>query len=167
MFKGKEVERAVRNAYSCLYPEKKERKEALSRLDMEKLVQSIRFRGDDPPAFITGGTADLSMKYHGPDLFEQKACRIFREPLRAYSTMVEGTYFRELWLLEVGIFVEVAAVKVDCRFTTESYYAVYRTIRHTMTKKDWQSYIPGAIADAFEDFCFSPFDGEKGAIYEV
>lgn len=76
IFKGKEVENAIQNAYSCLFPEKKKRKEALARLDMEKLVQSIRFRGDDPPAYVTGGTADLSMKYHGPDLFEQKACRI-------------------------------------------------------------------------------------------
>ena len=167
MFKGKEVERAVRNAYSCLFPDKEERKEALGRLDMEKLVQSIRFRGDDPPAYITGGTAELSMKYHGPDLFDQKACRIFREPLQAYSTMVEGTYIRELWLLEDGTFVEVAAVKVDCRFTTESFYTVYRTIRHTMEKKDWRTYIPGVIAEIFEDFNTYPFDGEKGAIYEV
>lgn len=167
MFNGKEVERAIRNAYSCLFPDKKERKEALARLDMEKLVQSIRFRGDALPAYITGGTAELSMKYYGPDLFDQKACRIFREPLRAYSTMVEGTYMRELWLLEDGTFVEVAAVKVDCRFTTESFYTVYRTIRHTMKKKDWRTYIPGVIAEVFEDFNAYPFDGEKGAIYEV
>lgn len=167
MFKGKEVEKAIRKVYSCLYPKKEERKKALARLDMEKLVQSIRFRGDDPPAYITGGTADLSMKYHGPDLFEQKACRIFREPVQAYSTLVEGTYIRELWLLEDGTFVEVAVVRVDCRFTTESFYAVYRTIRHTMTKRDWLVYNPGVIADVFEDFCEHPFDGEKGAIYEV
>lgn len=167
MFKGKEVENAIQNAYSCLFPEKKKRKEALARLDMEKLVQSIRFRGDDPPAYVTGGTADLSMRYHGPDLFEQKACRIFREPVQAYSTLVEGTYIRELWLLEDGTFAEVAVVRVDCRFTTESFYTVYRTVRHTMTKKDWPAYIPEVIADAFEDFCKYPFDGEKGAIYEV
>lgn len=111
--------------------------------------------------------ADLSMKYHGPDLFEQKACRIFREPVQAYSTLVEGTYIRELWLLEDGTFAEVAVVRVDCRFTTESFYTVYRTVRHTMTKKDWPAYIPEVIADAFEDFCKYPFDGEKGAIYEV
>jgi len=50
------------------------------------------------------------MKYHGPDLFDQKACMIYQEPLQVYSTMAEGTYLRELWLLEDGTFVEVAAV---------------------------------------------------------
>ena len=57
MFKGKEVENAIRKVYSYLYPEKKERKEALARLDMDKLVQSIRFRGENPPAYHTGGSA--------------------------------------------------------------------------------------------------------------
>lgn len=57
MFKGKEVENAIRDAYSCLFPEKKERKEALAQLDMDKLVQSIRFRRENPPAYHTGGSA--------------------------------------------------------------------------------------------------------------
>lgn len=167
MFKGKEVENAIRKAYHCLYSNKKERKEAFARLDMEKVVQSICFRRENPPAYVTGGTADLSMKYHGPDLFEQKACQIFKEPVQAYSTLVEGTYGRELWLLEDGTFVEVAVVRVDCRFTSEKFYAIYRTIRHTMTKKDWPTYIPEVIADVFEDFSKYPFDAEKGSIYEV
>lgn len=167
MFKGKEVENAIRNAYSCLFPEKKDRKEALARLDMDKLVQSIRFRGENPPAYHTGGSADLSMKYRGPDLFRRNGFCVFREPVQAYSTMVEGTYFREIWLLENGAFVEVSAVRVDCRFTTESFYTLYRTVRRTMTKKDWRTYIPGVIAESFEDISAYPFDGEKGIIYEV
>ena len=82
MFDGRKIESAIRKVYSCLYPNKRERKKALARLDMEKLVQSIRYRSETPLAYYTGGSADLSMKYHGPDLFEQKACRIFQEPVR-------------------------------------------------------------------------------------
>ena len=167
MFDGRKIESAIRKVYSCLYPNKKERKKALARLDMEKLVQSIRYRSETPLAYYTGGSADLSMKYRGPDLFEQKACRIFQEPVQVYSTLVEGTYLRELWLLEDGTFVEVAAVSVKCRFTTESYSTAYRTIRHTMTEKDWSAYVPEEAVDMFEDFSEYPFDGEKGAIYEV
>ena len=110
MFDGRKIESAIREVYSFLYPDKKERKKALARLDMEKLVQSIRYRSETPLAYHAIGSADLSMKYHGPDLFEQKACRIFQEPVQVYSTLVEGTYLRELWLLEDGTFVEVAAV---------------------------------------------------------
>ena len=84
-----------------------------------------------------------------------------------YSTLAEGTYLRELWLLEDGTFVEVAAVRVKCRFTTESYSTEYRTIRHTMTEKDWRDYVPEEAVDLFEDFSKYPFDAETGAIYEV
>lgn len=167
MFDGRKIENAIREVYSFLYPDKKERKKALARLDMETLVQSIRYRCETPLSYYAGGSADLSMKYHGPDLFEQKACRIFQEPVQVYSTLVEGTYLRELWLLEDGTFVEVAAVRVKCRFTTESYSTEYRTIRHTMTEKDWRDYVPEEAVDLFEDFSKYPFDAETGAIYEV
>ena len=167
MFDGRKIESAIRKVYFCLYPNKRERKKALARLDMEKLVQSIRYRSETPLAYYTGGSADLSMKYHGPDLFEQKACRIFQEPVQVYSTLVEGTYLRELWLLEDGTFVEVAAVRVKCRFPAESYSTAYRTIRHTMTEKDWHGYVPEEAVDLFEDFSKYPFDAETGAIYEV
>ena len=167
MFDGRKIESAVREVYSFLYPDKKERKKALARLDMETLVQSIRYRCEAPLAYYATGSADLSMKYHGPDLFEQKACRIFQEPVQVYSTLVEGTYLRELWLLEDGTFVEVAAVRVKCRFPAESYSTAYRTIRHTMTEKDWHGYVPEEAVDLFEDFSKYPFDAETGAIYEV
>ena len=74
MFDGRKIESAVREVYSFLYPDKKERKKALARLDMETLVQSIRYRCETPLAYYATGSADLSMKYHGPDLFDQKAC---------------------------------------------------------------------------------------------
>ena len=167
MFDGRKIESAVREVYSFLYPDKKERKKALARLDMETLVQSIRYRCEAPLAYYATGSADLSMKYHGPDLFEQKACRIFQEPVQVYSTMAEATYLRELWLLEDGTFVEVAAVRVKCRFPAESYSTAYRTIRHTMTEKDWHGYVPEEAVDLFEDFSKYPFDAETGAIYEV
>ena len=167
MFDGRKVESAIRKVYSFLYPNKRERKKALARLDMEKLVQSIRYRSETPLAYYAIGSADLSMKYRGPDLFDQKACRIYQEPLQVYTTMAEGTYLRELWLLEGGTFVEVAAVGVYCRFTTESYSTAYRTIRHTMTEKDWSAYVPEEAVDLFEDFSKYPFDAETGAIYEV
>ena len=36
-----------------------------------------------------------------------------------------------------------------------------------MTEKDWSAYVPEEAVDMFEDFSEYPFDGEKGAIYEV
>ena len=167
MFDGRKIESAVREVYSFLYPDKKERKKALARLDMETLVQSIRYRCETPLAYYATGSADLSMKYHGPDLFGQKACMIYQEPLQVFSTMAEATYLRELWLLEDGTFVEVATVRVKCRFPAESYSTAYRTIRHTMTEKDWHGYVPEEAVELFEDFSKYPFDAETGAIYEV
>ena len=87
MFDGRKIESAVREVYSFLYPDKKERKKALARLDMETLVQSIRYRCETPLAYYATGSADLSMKYHGPDLFDQKACMVYQEPLQVFSTM--------------------------------------------------------------------------------
>ena len=60
-----------------------------------------------------------------------------------------------------------SAVRVKCRFPTESYSTEYRTIRHTMTEKDWRDYVPEEAVDLFEDFSKYPFDAETGAIYEV
>lgn len=60
-----------------------------------------------------------------------------------------------------------SAVRVKCRFPTESYSTAYWTIRRTMTEKDWHDYVPEEAVDLFEDFSKYPFDTETGAIYEV
>ena len=46
MFREKEICNAIRTAYLYLFPDKKERKRALSRLNMELVVQSVRYRGE-------------------------------------------------------------------------------------------------------------------------
>ena len=49
MFREKEICNAIRTAYLYLFPDKKERKRALSRLNMELVAQSVRYRGPNDP----------------------------------------------------------------------------------------------------------------------
>jgi len=51
MFREKEICNAIRTAYLYLFPDKKERKRALSRLNMELVVQSVRYRGESVLAY--------------------------------------------------------------------------------------------------------------------
>lgn len=46
MFREKEICDAIRTAYLHLFPDKKERKRALSRLDLELVAQGVRYRGE-------------------------------------------------------------------------------------------------------------------------
>ena len=66
MFREKEICNAIRTAYLYLFPDKKERKRALSRLNMELVAQSVRYRGESVLAypweyntFILGGDVIL------------------------------------------------------------------------------------------------------------
>ena len=51
MFREKEICNAIRTAYLYLFPDKKERKRALSRLNMELVAQSVRYRGESVLAY--------------------------------------------------------------------------------------------------------------------
>ena len=51
MFREKEICNAIRTAYICLFPDKKERKQALSRLNLELVAQGVRYRGETVLAY--------------------------------------------------------------------------------------------------------------------
>ncbi|WP_164706512.1 hypothetical protein [Intestinibacillus sp. Marseille-P6563] len=51
MFREKEICDAIRTAYLHLFPDKKERKRALSRLDLELVAQGVRHRGENVLAY--------------------------------------------------------------------------------------------------------------------
>jgi len=167
MFKEKVICDAIKTAYACLFPDKKERKRALAELDLELVAQSIRFRCETVLAYQTNGSDELALKYRGPDLFPEKGCRIYRNTLQHHSTQVNASYIRELWLLESGRFVEVSLVTTKYRTYSEKFTTCYRTIRRTIKGKDWVDYPPEDIADTFVDFNTYPFDGETGALYEI
>ena len=57
MFREKEICDAIRTAYLHLFPDKKERKRALSRLDLELVAQGVRHRGENVLAYELFGTA--------------------------------------------------------------------------------------------------------------
>lgn len=167
MFKEKVICDAIRTAYACLFPDKKERKEALAELDLELIAQSIRFRSETVLAYQTNGSDDLALKYRGPELFPEKECRIYTNTIQHHSTQVSASYIRELWLLESGRFVEVSMVTTKYRTDCERFTTCYRTIRRTIKGKDWLDYPPEDIADMFQDFNAYPFDGETGVLYEI
>ncbi|XBX07680.1 hypothetical protein QMP26_05845 [Enterocloster clostridioformis] len=167
MFREKVICDAIRRAYNGLFPNEKDRKKALAELDLELVAQSIRFRADTILSYQTTGSDELALKYRGPELFREKGCRIYTHTIQHHSTQVSASYVRELWLLEDGRFVEVSGVNTKYRTEYESFSTCYRTVHHTVKGKDWQDYSPEDIADAFEDFSRYPFDGEKGALYEV
>ena len=63
MFREKEICNAIRTAYLYLFPDKKERKRALSRLNMELVAQSVRYRGESVLASIfLGGKEPTTLK---------------------------------------------------------------------------------------------------------
>lgn len=79
MFREKEICNAIRTAYFYLFPDKKERKRALSRLNMELVAQSVRYRGESVLAYQTAGNHECSLNYYGPELFPQRGFRIYQK----------------------------------------------------------------------------------------
>lgn len=167
MFREKEICNAIRTAYLYLFPDKKERKRALSRLNMELVVQSVRYRGESVLAYQTAGNHECSLNYYGPELLPQRGFCIYQKTIQSHSTQVEASCIRELWLLEDGRFVEVSCVNTKYRSAHERFSTCYRTIHHIVRERDWQDYPAEEVADAFEDISRYPFDGRPGVFYEV
>ena len=69
MFREKEICDAIRTAYLHLFPDKKERKRALSRLDLELVAQGVRYRGESVLAYQTSGSHACALDY--PDLYRR------------------------------------------------------------------------------------------------
>ena len=59
MFREKEICNAIRTAYICLFPDKKERKQALSRLNLELVAQGVATEGK--PSLPTKLLATMSV----------------------------------------------------------------------------------------------------------
>lgn len=167
MFRGKETCDAIREAYSYLFPKKKELKKALERVDLEIAVQSLRYRAEEILAYQTYGTDDAAFTYRGPALFPQRGYKICSRMIRHHSTEVETEYLRELWLLENARFVELSVVTFKYRSASEGYYTSYRTVHHFMEEKDWQDYSPKEVTSLFEDLYKYPFDASPINYYEV
>ena len=167
MFREKETCNAIRMAYLHLFPDKRERKKALSRLDLELVAQAVRYRGETVLAYQTVGSHECSLNYYGPELFPQRGCCIYQRTVQSHFTQVDASYIRELWLLEDGRFVEVSGVITKYRSAHEVFSTYYRAVHHTVKGRDWQDYPPEEIAAAFEDFNSYPFDGRPGVFYEV
>lgn len=147
--------------------DKKERKKALSRLNMELVAQSVRYRGESVLAYQTAGNHECSLNYYGPELFPQRGFCIYQKTIQSHSTQVEASCIRELWILEDGRFVEVSCVNTKYRSAYERFSTCYRTIHHIVRERDWQDYPAEEVADAFEDISRYPFDGRPGVFYEV
>lgn len=167
MFREKEICNAIKMAYLYLFPDKKERKKALSRLDLELVAQAVRYRGETVLAYQTAGSHECSLNYYGPELFPQRGCCIYKRTVQSHFTQVDASCIRELWLLEDGQFVEVSGVITKYRPVNERFSTCYRTIHHIVKGRGWRDYPPEEIADAFEDFNSYPFDGRPGVFYEV
>ena len=138
MFREKEICNAIRTAYLYLFPDKKERKRALSRLNMELVAQSVRYRGESVLAYQTAGNHECSLNYYGPELFPQRGFCIYQKTIQSHSTQVDASCIRELWLLEDGRFVDVSCVNTKYRSAYERFSTCYRTIHHIVRERDWQ-----------------------------
>lgn len=148
-------------------PNKKERKRALSRLNMELVAQSVRYRGESVLAYQTAGNHECSLNYYGPELFPQAG--ILHLPKNYPESFYAGgsSCIRERKLLEDGRFVDVSCVNTRNTVRRERFSTCYRTIHHIVRERDWQDYPAEEVADAFEDISRYPFDGRPGVFYEV
>ena len=81
MFREKEICNAIRTAYLHLFPDKKERKRALSRLDLELVAHGVRYRGESVLAYQTSGSHACALDYYGPELFPQRGCCIYQKKI--------------------------------------------------------------------------------------
>lgn len=140
---------------------------ALSRLNMELVAQSVRYRGESVLAYQTAGNHECSLNYYGPELFPQRGFCIYQKTIQSHSTQVDASCIRELWLLEDGRFVDVSCVNTKYCSAYERFSTCYRTIHHIVRERDWQDYPAEEVADAFEDISRYPFDGRPGVFYEV
>ncbi len=86
MFREKEICNAIRTAYLYLFPDKKERKRALSRLNMELVVQSVRYRGESVLAYQTAGNHECSLNYYGPELLPQRVLHLPKNYPKSFHT---------------------------------------------------------------------------------
>ena len=135
MFREKEICDAIRTAYLHLFPDKKERKRALSRLDLELVAQGVRYRGENVLAYQTSGSHERALDYYGPELFPQRGCCIYQKTIQSHSTQVDAACIRELWLLEDGRFVEVSGVTTKYRSAYERFSTCYRTLHHIVKSR--------------------------------
>ena len=167
MFREKEICDAIRTAYLHLFPDKKERKRALSRLDLELVAQGIRYRGESVLAYQTSGShacapgllragavspaGMLHLPKNGPKSFHAGGCRLYPGTVVSGGWTVCGGVRRD-YKIPFGI------------------RAVFYLLPHGTPYRqgrDWQDYPPEEIADAFEDINDHPFDGMPGVFYEV
>ena len=74
MFREKEICDAIRTAYLHLFPDKKERKRALSRLDLELVAQGVRDCGETDLAYTTSSSHERELDYYGPELSPPRGC---------------------------------------------------------------------------------------------
>ena len=92
MFREKEICDAIRTAYLHLFPDKKERKRALSRLDLELVAQGVRYRGETVLAYQTSGSHERALDYYGPELFPQRGCCMVR-PVGVHNFKCKGSLY--------------------------------------------------------------------------
>ena len=129
MFREKEICNAIRTAYLHLFPDKKERKRALSRLDLELVAQGVRYRGESVLAYQTSGSHERALDYYGPELFPQRGCCIYQKTVQSHSTQVDAACIRELWLLQNTVRHTSGFLPATARSTISSRAGTGRTIR--------------------------------------
>ena len=130
MFREKEICDAIRTAYLHLFPDKKERKRALSRLDLELVAQGVRYRGESVLAYQTSGSHACALDYYGPELFPQRGCCIYQKTVQSHSTQVDAACIRELGTVVSGGWTVCGGVRRDYKIPF-GIRAVFYLLPHT------------------------------------
>lgn len=169
MYNEKGVFEAVKEAFLGMYPDSKEFElyPVINELDMESLAQGLRYHAETVYEYETDGTFDLAIKYHGPELFDQKACLILQYPAWHSTALVDEAVMRELWFLEDMTFVEITKVTVVCRQGEACFTSHYRTIRYTVVDKDWTRYDSDDFKEALDNISQIHQPHHQQIIYEV
>ena len=115
MFREKRNLQCYQDGVSLSFPRQKERKRALSRLNMELVVQSVRYRGESVLAYQTAGNHECSLNYYGPELLPQRDFAFTKNYPKSFHTSGGFIYPGNHGLLEDGRFVEVSCVNTKYR----------------------------------------------------
>lgn len=135
-------------------------------LCMHDVVMALRAEAKTVYQFKVDSSFEMGFKYRSPELFNQRAIRIYSETESSTSdNEMIASYSTELWLLEDMSFAVVRCVSVS-HDDGVTYDSEYRTIIKKLEKREDLFFPPEELIDELEKDCIPIWESEA-IIYEL
>lgn len=168
MYSERTITSAIKYIFTLLLPgcNDEEVEEELEGLDFEAIAQSVRDNARTVYAYEAGGNYERAFAYHGTELFNQRATKLFETVNRYQADLIITTHSYELWLLEDMTVMAVSnmTVKADCE--DASYLTEYRTVKGELNADADFGFSPEDFATELLKLCEPQLEGEA-PFYEL